>query len=356
MVESGPMSWRKKLFWSLFSLLLAGLSIWAVLSQSRKWSLASILESLSSAKPFWLGTAVAFTVLFVLLEGVALACILKGIGYRQPYRKCFLFSTSDIYFSAITPSATGGQPASAYFMVKNGVPAGAATVALLVNLILYTLSLLILGIGSVLVHPRLFFGLRRLSQALIIIGAAVQVGLIFAFFLLLGKGPKVFALLRRFVRFLHRKKLIHRLKRRLKKLDDAQAEYETCARVMKGKSRVFLQALLWNLLQRAAQLAVPMCIYLALDGKPENAGLLFASQCLVVLGYSPVPIPGAMGVADFLMVNAFSGLGFILVEDAFRLEMLSRGLTFYICVAVSGIVTLIGYLLIRKREKGESAI
>ena len=125
---------------------------------------------------------------------------------------------------------------------------------------------------------------------------------------------------------------------------------------MKGKSRVFLRALLWNLLQRAAQLAVPMCIYLALDGKPENAGLLFASQCLVVLGYSPVPIPGAMGVADFLMVNAFSGLGFILVEDAFRLEMLSRGLTFYICVAVSGIVTLIGYLLIRKREKGESAI
>ena len=348
------MSWRKKLFWSLFSVLLAGLSIWAVLSQSRKWSLGGIVESLKSADPFWLATAVLFTLLFVLLEGVALSVLLKGIGYRLPYRTNLLFSTSDIYFSAITPSATGGQPASAFFMIRDGVPAGAATVTLLVNLILYTLSLLILGVGSVLFHPELFFGLRMLSRVLIVIGVVIQVGLIVVFFLLLGKGPTVFNLLRRFVCFLHKKKLIFRLKNRLRRLDSAQAEYETCARVMKGKGRVFMQALLWNVLQRAAQLAVPMCIYLALGGRTENAGLLFASQCLVVLGYAPVPIPGAMGVADFLMVNAFSCLGFILVEDAIRLEMLSRGLSFYVCVALSGIVTLIGYTLIRKKEKGAS--
>ncbi len=348
------MSLRKKVFWSLFSLLLAGLSIWAVLSQSRKWSLAGIVESLKSADPFWLLTAVLFTLLFVLLEGAALSVILKGIGYRLPYRANLLFSTSDIYFSAITPSATGGQPASAYFMIKYGVPAGAATVVLLVNLILYTLSLLILGIGSVIFHPSLFFGLRMFSRVLIVAGGIIQVGLIVTFFLLLGKGPAVFGLLRRFVRFLHRKKLIRRVDNRLRRLDTAQTEYENCAEMMKGKAPAFLRSLLWNILQRAAQMAVPMCIYLALGGRTENAGLLFASQCLVVLGYAPVPIPGAMGVADFLMVNAFSGLGFILVEEAIRLEMLSRGLTFYICVAVSGIVTLIGYTLIRKREKGAS--
>ena len=152
------------------------------------------------------------------------------------------------------------------------------------------------------------------------------------------------------MRFLHSKKLIHRLERRLQKLDEAQAEFETCARVMKGKGPVLQRALLWNLLQRAAHLAVPMCIYLALGGRPENAGLLFASQCLVVMGYAPVPVPGAMGVADFLMVDAFSGLGFIPVEEAFRLDMLSRGLSFYLCVAVSGVITLLGYAALHRRE------
>ncbi|MFR2128888.1 MAG: hypothetical protein ACLS4M_06675 [Eubacterium ventriosum] len=42
-------------------------------------------------------------------------------GYKRPFRKCLVYSSSDIYFSAITPSATGGQPASAYFMMKDKV-------------------------------------------------------------------------------------------------------------------------------------------------------------------------------------------------------------------------------------------
>ena len=213
--------------------------------------------------------------------------------------------------------------------------------------------LVILGLLSVLFWPGVFFRLGTLSQILIGVGCVIQVALTVLFFVLLGKGPAVFGLARRFVRFLHSKKLVHRLDHRLRKLDDAQAEYETCARVMKGKSGVFFHALIWNLLQRAAHLAVPMCVYLALGGQLRWAGLLFASQCLVVLGYSPVPIPGAMGVADYLMLDAFSGLSFLLAEDAFQLEMLSRGLSFYICVATSGIVTLLGYLVTRKREKGK---
>ncbi len=349
------MSGKKKVFWSLFSLALAALSIWAVLSQSRKWSLESMLESLKNANPIWLAAAVLGTVLFVLLEGAALSRILKGIGYSRPFSRNLLYSTSDIYFSAITPSATGGQPACAYFMVKDGIPAGAATVALLVNLILYTVSLVLLGLGAVIAYPSLFFSLRLASKILIGVGFALQVGLTVAFFVLLGKGPWVFGMLRRFVRFLHRKKLVHRLEHRLEKLDHAQQEYESCAKVMKNSRGTFLLALLWNILQRASQLAVPMCLYLALGGNAAGAGMLFATQCLVVLGYAPVPIPGAMGVADFLMLDAFACLSYIGLEEAVRLEMLSRGLSFYICVALCGVLTLIGYLLMRKREKGRAA-
>ncbi len=346
------MSGKKKLFWSLFSALLAALSIWAVMSQSKKWSLESIFDSLNNADPVWLCLAVLGTALFVVFECAALSSILKGIGYPRPFSRNLFYSTSDIYFSAITPSATGGQPASAYFMIKDGIPAGAATVALLVNLILYTISLVILGLAAVIADPSLFFRLGLVSKILIGVGFVLQVGLTVVFFILLGKGPFVFGLLRRFLHFLHRKKLIHRLEKRLEKLDKAQREYEICARVMKNKRGAFALALFWNILQRASQLAVPACLYMALGGKLSGVGPLFATQCLVVLGYAPVPIPGAMGVADFLMLDAFSCLGFIAAEEALRLEMLSRGLSFYICVAASGIITLIGYLVLRKKEKG----
>ena len=348
-----PAGSGKRALWSLLFLVLAALSVWTVTSQAKGFSPRHFLEYLNRNNPWWLAAAVLAMLSYIGFDALMVGCLLKDFGYPRSFPKCISYAAADLYFSAITPSATGGQPASAYFMVRDGVPAGAATVTLLVNLILYTLSLIILGLGSVIFFPGLFLGLRTLSKVLIAVGFAIQVGLIVLFFVLLGKAPTVFGLLRRFVRFLHRKKLIRRLNHRMKKLDAAQTEYETCARIMKGKTAVFLKALGWNLLQRALQLAVPMCIYLALGGELRHAGLLFASQCLVVLGYAPVPIPGAMGVADYLMVDAFSCLSFIAVEDAFALDMLSRGLSFYLCVAASGIVTLLGYALTHKKEKGK---
>ena len=70
--------------------------------------------------------------------------------------------------------------------------------------------------------------------------------------------------------------------------------------------------------------------------------ILFSKQCLITIGYNYVPIPGALGIADYLMIDGFSS---VMPEGlAYELDMISRGLTFYICVALSGIITLIGYL------------
>ena len=83
-----------------------------------------------------------------------------------------------------------------------------------------------------------------------------------------------------------------------------------------------------------------------------NAALstdVFAKQCLITIGYNFVPLPGAMGIADYLMLNGFSG---IMNRDmAFHLEMLSRGMTFYVCVSLSGLITLLGYIIKRRRRK-----
>ena len=70
---------------------------------------------------------------------------------------------------------------------------------------------------------------------------------------------------------------------------------------------------------------------------------------MITIGYNFVPVPGAMGIADYLMVDGFSGI--MSRDAAFELEMLSRGLTFYICVSISGVITLIGYLIRRRVKK-----
>ena len=62
-----------------------------------------------------------------------------------------------------------------------------------------------------------------------------------------------------------------------------------------------------------------------------------------------MPVPGGMGVADYLMVDGFSDL--MGLEEALHLEVLSRSISFYFCVALSAMIVLVGYLRQKKRER-----
>ena len=90
-------------------------------------------------------------------------------------------------------------------------------------------------------------------------------------------------------------------------------------------------------------MTVPMLVYAALGGQAGKLLMVYAKQCLVTIGYNFIPIPGGMGVADYLMIDGFSGM--MGERLAYNVELISRGLTFYICVAASGILTFIGYFV-----------
>lgn len=65
------------------------------------------------------------------------------------------------------------------------------------------------------------------------------------------------------------------------------------------------------------------------------------------MGSNCVPIPGAMGVADYIMIDGFKQL---VGSNAANMELLCRGMTFYGSVITSAVIILIGYI-IRKKEQ-----
>ena len=343
------MDGKKKIFWSIFSLVLAGLTLWAVLSQSEGLSISDLINEAANSNKLWLTCACLCVVVYIFLEGVAICSILKGVGYKRSLKRGLLYSTADIYFSAITPSATGGQPASAYFMIADGIPAGVTTAVLILNLMMYTISIVVLGLISIIINYKLFFGFKVLSKVLIIAGIVILSLFSAGFLSILRKGDKVFNLLAKLLNFLHKKHLIHKYDSKMAKLEKTRVEFTDCSKMVAGKTGTMVKAFIWNLLQRASQIAVPSFVALAFGNNGPTAINMFASQCLITIGYNCIPVPGAMGVADYLMVDGFTSL--IGRADAFRVDMMSRGLSFYICVAVSGIITLIGYIMLRRRKK-----
>ncbi len=343
------MSIRKKVFWSVLSLLLAGTTLWGVLSQLGEMPLRQLWASIQQSNKLYLLAACICGGLYIVMEGEAIRRIMTGIGYRVRFRHGILYGASDVYFSAVTPSATGGQPACAVFMIRNGLPTGAVTMTLIVNLILYTVSIVLLGLAAVFTNFRLFSHFRLLSKILIAAGFLILLGLTFLFFLLLRSGKKVFGAIGGLYRFLHRHKIIRLLDARLARLEKAQEDYDQCVRLMREQPVALRKAFCCNFAQRAVRLLVPVLVYLAMGGSVSMAPTILAIQCFVTIGYNCVPVPGGMGVADYLMVDGFAEL--MGLEDALHVEVLSRSISFYVCVAVSGMIVLVGYLRQRKRER-----
>ena len=107
-------------------------------------------------------------------------------------------------------------------------------------------------------------------------------------------------------------------------------------------------------MQRAAQILVTVFCFFALHGSIKDGLLVFAIQTYVVMGSNFIPVPGAVGISEFLMYFGYTML--LNEEAAYSLAILSRGISFYTCGIISIITVIIGYILIRLKKNEEEII
>ena len=339
---------KKKIFWAIASVFIAALSIWAVISQSRNFSFATLKSFISGADKGWLLASFVCTFGFIWFEGFALVRIARHFGYKTNALDGTVYGGADVYFSAITPSASGGQPASAYFMMKDGIPGYATTVALLINLVMYTLALLTVGIVSIIFKYPMLKNFSVLSRFFIGIGIVVLIFLALVFYMLLRKGKILYGICDAVIGLMEKIHVIRHGDKLRKKLKNTMAEYQECSNSITGQIGFLAEIFFWNLMQRMSQLLVSFMIFMSMGEGVKKAVDVSVIQCFVAMGSNCVPIPGAMGVADYIMIDGFKQL---VGDNAANMELLCRGVTFYGSVLTSAFIILIGYILRRVRKK-----
>lgn len=344
---------KSKLIWSVVFVAIAALTIWAVTSQ-KDFSFTHFVSFMGDMHPGWLTCAFLGMAGFIVFEALAIMTIIKSFGYKRPLRKGIIYSTSDIYFSAITPSASGGQPASAYFMMRDGISGSMTTVSLIVNLVMYSFAIVIIGITSILMMPSAFLGFPVAGKILIVIGAVLLIGIALFFLLLLYKSQILMKMGTGCIKLLTKLRILKKPEAVQAKLVSALEEYRSHVAHLKGKGWMLVRALIFNILQRASLISVTLFIYLAAGNDPSLCIDVWVSQCLVVVGTNMIPIPGAMGISDYMLVSAFSAIGFTSAQ-ALNLNLASRGVSFYLSVILCGlsmVIRIISYKVgARMQEK-----
>ncbi len=338
---------KKEWLWTFLFIAIAAISVWAIVAQSKSFSLEGFWEFIRNANPVYIGLAVVSMLGFVFFEGCAIQYILKELGYKRSVGKNFVYSAADVYFSAITPSASGGQPAAAFFMMRQGIPGSVATVTLVLNLLMYAVAVVLVGGLSLALNPSVFMGFHISSRIIIVIGFFVQAGVLTAMCLLLWNEKLLERIVMWILRLLNKIHLLRHAEKLEQRLQRSMAHYREYATVISGRKKLLLVTFLFNLLQRVSTIAVALFVYLAAGGEVSRCFDVWSTQNGVVVGSNCAPIPGAMGVFDYLMLDGFKNI----VEDPTNLELFSRSISFYSCVFVCGITILIAYIRMKKQDK-----
>lgn len=338
----------RRVLWSAVFLILVFLTLRAVTHGPKGFSYEQFTDLLRSASPFWIAAAFLCMLGFILFEALSLRRLAIFLGCKRSLWRHTVYSSADIYFSAITPSATGGQPASALFMLRDGIPGAVTTMCLLFNVMLYTVSILVIGLLCFLIYPGAFFAFRPFHRALILLGFVVQALLVIGLLLLLLREKIILRLSNAVLTLLHRLHLVRNVDTRRASLHRMAEDYRACIHAFRNGKGVVFRVFLMNLLQRVCNIGVTLCVFLATGGSPSLCREILVTQGFVVLGANVVPIPGAVGISDFLFLDGFHDL----IPNTGCVELLSRGISFYACLLFCGLLVLIATIInaIRKRR------
>lgn len=332
---------KKNLFWTLATVIIAVVSIWSVISQAHHFSLENFWDFITNSDPVWMCLAVFWMFFYIYMEGHALFIVLKAFGYRRSIIQCTTYSAADIYFSAITPSASGGQPASAFFMMLDGMPAAVVTIALFVNLAMYTISIILVGALALIIRPAIFINFNGFSKFIIIIGYIILTCLAVGFILLIKYEQILKKICIGAIHLLNKLHFLRRVEFWENKLEEIITDYRKCANMLEGQKKRVLAAFCCNFLQRFVQICIPATVVLSMGRSFDNAVSVWVTQAFVTIGSNCVPIPGGQGISDYLLLD---GLGVMMGNDvAINLDLLSRSISFYGCMLISIIIVGIAY-------------
>ncbi len=341
-----------RLLWLLLFLVLVALTLYTVMSGSDDFSAERMLALLQNASPFWLAAAVLCMLGFVFFEGLSLRHLESFFGHKRSIRRNLIYSSADVYFSAITPSATGGQPASAVLMIRDGIPAAVTTMCLLVNVMLYTVAVLVIGLLCFLLNPGLFLHFSFTSKLLILSGFFVQSMFVAGLLLLVLKEKIILKLAGWGLKLLHKLHLVKNIEQKQESLHRMAEEYRSCIQAFRNGKATVAWVLLLNLLQRLCNVGVTVCVFLAVGGSLSDAFPVLIVQGYVLLGAQAIPVPGSVGVTDYLFLDGFKHL----ISDTACVELLSRGISFYLCLLLcGGAVLLSSFLRTLKKKRNQTS-
>lgn len=335
----------KNLFNALFLIVIFLLTIWAVFKGE---DIGLIITYTKTVRFKYLFFGIICVVTFIWGESVIIWYLLRTLGYHVRQLRCYLYSFIGFFFSCITPSASGGQPAQIYYMKKDRIPIPESTLILMIVTITYKMVLVFIGAAVLIFRPPSMMHYLEPVMFWMYLGVALNVFCV-TFMLILVFHPK----LARFImttglRLLERLHLLKRKQERMEKLESSMDSYHDTADFFSQHKMVVVNAFLITILQRLLLFFVTYLTYRGFGLSGERMAVIVFLQGMISVAVDMLPLPGGMGISERLFLAIFLPVfGEKLLLPAM---ILSRGISYYSQLLISAVMTVAAHFVIGKEN------
>lgn len=291
----------------------------------------------------WIGIALISVFFFWLSDALLLGQITSYIYTKQKFRKSLKVGMMGLYYGALTPFASGGQPMQAVYMKQDGIPYGVSTSILTLKFIVYELSLCLLYIVAMAVKGRYFFVNFHHAFWITTVGFLLNLVAV-AFISMVILNRKVAEnVVHRFIHFLSKIRIIRKEEKRTAAIDKLIDDFHISSAYIKNNIVNFIISIVTSVVNMTFLFAIPYFIYRSFGLDQESFILIFTLQAFLFLAVSLVPLPGAAGASEGGFYLFFSSI--FTTIPVFMPIIIWRFLTYYLIILVGSFMVISRELL-----------
>jgi len=340
---------KKQMINILILLLLAAFTVSFYL---KGYSLQEFLQTLKNTNYWYLICGLGLMFLFVICEAINIYLILNVLGQSVSMHRCLEYSCIGFYFSSITPSASGGQPAQIYYMKKDKILVSISTITIFFVVFVYQIAMIILGVTlAVFRHSEALNFIHKLKY-LLVFGGIVNVGAIFLFLFLMFSSKLLPNILNILIKIGFKLKIVKRMDEIKTKAAESMAFYKEKAIVLKQHPVLFFKVFFVTIIQMIALNLIPYIVYKSMHYNSKNLLDLLTCQSLLTISVSAVPLPGAEGITQSGFLHVFDM--YIPKNTIATAMLINRMISFYIPLLLSLAVYIYTHIRsVKQSDRGD---
>lgn len=333
----------------LFSLIYMGVTIVAIiLVMLFATDLKATGKALEGFNIWWLLACVGALLMYWLTDSMLLHDITRYMYGKTPFLRSLKVGMIGLYYCALTPSSTGGQPMQVIYMRRDGMPVGTATCIVGIKFVVYEMSLCALYITGMILRGSYYYTNSNEAFWFSILGFVFNLVAVSCIILTLVNEKLVLNAGKGILRFLARIKLIRHVDDKIELYERTIKDYHTAASyISKHKLRV-LGSFVISVFNLGFMFVIPYLIYMSFGYKDNNILDIFVMGSYLFLAVSFIPLPGAAGASEG---------GFLLFFRRFFMAatgvamLIWRFLTYYMILIVGSLIVLFGEVFSMRRAR-----